>query len=232
MNLEVSWRRVVVWFGVVALVDAALVALPLPVVPDAVDGLVPPVVVPALALVAAGLAGRTLLRARREEAPARVRPPQLRDEEAGVERVGADVDDAFDALGADGTDDEWSHANAARTVRSELRRAVREALVANGHAREEAHRLIEAGTWTDDERAAAFLGDRPLPLWMRVRDWASGAGERRRAAAAAEELLVLVRDEPDREPADPSARRRRARGGAGAPTGTGREELAELEVDA
>ncbi len=61
---------------------------------------------------------------------------------------------------------------------------------------EEAAERIAAGTWTDDPRAAAFLGGRRLaPLRVRIRDWASGERFERWATHAVEEIAAIDRDE-------------------------------------
>lgn len=187
-----NWRRVAFWLGLFALLDVLLLLAPVPF-PD-LTSVVPPAVVPLLALVAAGYGVKVLATAAGEP-PARKRPVTARDDDADITRVGADIDGAFDALDADDST-AWSTMNARRVLRSELRRAAVTALAARGHSREEAERLVETGAWTDDRRAAAFLGDVTLPLRTRVRDWASGEGQRRRAEAAVEELAAMT-ESPD-----------------------------------
>ncbi|WP_132058808.1 DUF7269 family protein [Halorussus amylolyticus] len=52
---------------------------------------------------------------------------------------------------------------------------------------------IDAGTWTDDPRAAAFLGGaRHAPLRVRIRDWASGQRFERWATHAVEEVEAIA----------------------------------------
>ncbi|NEU58201.1 hypothetical protein [Halorussus sp. MSC15.2] len=51
---------------------------------------------------------------------------------------------------------------------------------------------ISAGSWTDDPRAAAFLGGRHLaPLRTRIRDWASGERFERWATRAVAEIETI-----------------------------------------
>ncbi|WP_137286033.1 DUF7269 family protein [Halorussus salinisoli] len=58
---------------------------------------------------------------------------------------------------------------------------------------------IAAGSWTDDPRAAAFLGGRHLaPLRTRIRDWASGERFDRWATHAVAEVEASERGESDR----------------------------------
>ncbi|MUV50741.1 hypothetical protein GJ630_14085, partial [Haloarcula sp. CBA1122] len=59
-------------------------------------------------------------------------------------------------------------------------------------------RDVRTGSWTDDRRAAAFLGgpDAPdPPIEMQLRDWASGEGFDRKVEAAATEIRRLQRGE-------------------------------------
>jgi len=184
----------------------ALAAVAVLLSPVAVPGallVLPDAVVPVLALVAAGYGVKVVATARGSR-PERAAPP-ADDEAADAPLVGADIDAAFDALAAD-EDGQWSADNAERVLRSELRRTAAMALERRGHPPEEAERLLDAGAWTDDRRAAAFLGDVHLPLRTRVRDWASGEPTRRRAEAAVEALAELTDPDdagegPDREPA-------------------------------
>jgi len=61
-------------------------------------------------------------------------------------------------------------------------------------SRERAADHVAAGTWTDDVRAAAFLGgpDAPdRPLAMRIRDWTNGAAYDRQVRATVDELAAI-----------------------------------------
>lgn len=231
-----NWRRIAFWFGVLALVDAVLLASPLGTSGDAIVGLVPPAIVPLLALVAAGY-GVKVLAAATGDVPVRERAVTEHDGSTDPPRVGADIDEAFDALGANEAST-WSETNAVRMLRSELRRCAVTALEPRGHSREEAERLVDDGAWTDDRRAAAFLGDEHLPLRMRVRDWASGEPKRRRAEAAVDELLRLTEAPGDDGPVPTRRDRRPATAvfgdgiGAGEPARSERTADLESEVEA
>ncbi|WP_435181587.1 DUF7269 family protein [Halorussus sp. AFM4] len=62
--------------------------------------------------------------------------------------------------------------------------------------RETAADLVGSGAWTDDPRAAAFLGRRNYaPLRTRIRDWASGEHFERWAGHAVAEIEALDRDD-------------------------------------
>lgn len=185
-----NWRRVAVWLGLFALADVLLLLSPLPVPDELLSSAAPRAAVPLLALVAAGYGVKVIATAAGEPSD-RTRPVTSREETMEVDRVGGDIDAAFDALAAD-EKTTWSRMNARRVLRAELRRGTVEALTARGHDRETAEATVDAGEWTDDPRAAAFLGTGGLPLWMRVRDWASGEADRRQAEAAAEALADLT----------------------------------------
>lgn len=61
---------------------------------------------------------------------------------------------------------------------------------------ETAAERVAAGSWTDDPRAAAFLGGRHLaPLRTRIRDWASGERFERWATRAVAEVEAIERAE-------------------------------------
>lgn len=225
-----NWRRVAFWFGVLALADALLLVVPVGLPDELFTHVVPRAAVPLLALVAAGYGIKVLLGAA-GGVPDREPPASRRDEVARTSRAGADIDEAFDALGADGGAG-WSRMNAARMLRSELRRSVITALEWRGHPREEAERLIDSGAWTDDRRAAAFLGDEYLPLRMRVRDWASGEGTRRQVEAAAEELAGLTEPSNGGDGTVPERRDRRPAGELlGEGSGTGERSRTERTLD-
>ena len=66
---------------------------------------------------------------------------------------------------------------------------------------------IAAGTWTDDPRAAAFLGGRRhAPLRTRIRDWASGEQFERWATHAVE--AIEARERGERDPRESEEARR------------------------
>jgi hypothetical protein len=203
-----NWRRVAFWLGLFALADVLLLLSPVPLPDELLTRVLPRAVVPLLALVAAGY-GIKVLATARGGMPERTRTVTEDDGTGTARLVGGDIDEAFDALAAT-EETRWSAENAERVLRSELRRSAIMALSDRGHTREEAERLLDAGAWTDDRRAAAFLGDRHLSLRTRVRDWASGEPTRRQAEAAVEALARLteppgdggrVAERPDRAPA-------------------------------
>lgn len=231
-----NWRRIAFWFGVVALVDAVLLVAPLGVPGLGLVDVVPRAVVPLLALVAAGY-GVKVLSSATGDVPVRDRPATGGDESMDVARVGSDLDAAFDRLGPDAKashtagEQRWLTLKAARLLRTELRRSAITALESRGHPREEAERLVDSGAWTDDLRAAAFLGDVHLPLWMRVRDWASGEGKRRRAEAAVDELLRLTEIPDDGGPAPGRRDRQPAAAVFGDALGAGESARIERTAD-
>lgn len=70
----------------------------------------------------------------------------------------------------------------------------------HGVSRDEAHERIREGTWTDDPRAAAFLGSGVrLPLRLRLHDWAYGVRYQRGLEAA---VAAVERLEQDRSGGD------------------------------
>ncbi|WP_254274034.1 DUF7269 family protein [Haloarcula marina] len=83
----------------------------------------------------------------------------------------------------------------AADVRRHLRATVEHSLVrATGCSAADAERAVETGTWTDDRRAAQFVGGDEvpaLPLPMRLRDWASGEGFDRKVRATISEIRRL-----------------------------------------
>lgn len=91
-------------------------------------------------------------------------------------------------------------------------RRVRETAIAALTAREgideeTAAERIRDGSWTDDPRAAAYLeGTVPLPLRIRLRDWAHGERTSRGLEAAIDELERLADGSPDPEGSRDDAR--------------------------
>ncbi|AEM56377.1 hypothetical protein HISP_03905 [Haloarcula hispanica N601] len=134
-------------------------------------------------------------------------PAELLDEllepEATQAKSGDMVGDDIDELLAkiDGRVDPYNglEASYASEVRNRLREAARQVLVETADmSTEAAARDVRTGSWTDDRRAAAFLGgpDAPdPPIEMQLRDWASGEGFDRKVEAAATEIRRLQRGE-------------------------------------
>ncbi|MFC4451682.1 DUF7269 family protein [Halorussus aquaticus] len=100
-------------------------------------------------------------------------------------------------LGAnpDETDDLYARR---RNVRTRIREtAISVVADAERIDSETAAERISAGSWTDDPRAAAFLGGRRLaPLRTRIRDWASGERFERWATRAVAEIETIERSKP------------------------------------
>lgn len=112
----------------------------------------------------------------------------------GNEVPGGRLDDAIDAIGGrvHGTDDVYTVGK----VRSSLRGlAIRVIARTAECSRERAADHVDAGSWTEDVRAAAFLaGDEgpDLPLSIRIRDWASGRALERQVEATVDELAARM----------------------------------------
>ncbi|QPV62238.1 hypothetical protein I7X12_16055 [Halosimplex litoreum] len=98
--------------------------------------------------------------------------------------VGDSMDEVLDALGdPEAPVKEWRRADVRARIRSLAVDVLREAGTDDPEA------ALATGEWTDDPRAAAYLGDDvPLPVRMRVADWAGGDPYRRRVAATVTEL--------------------------------------------
>lgn len=146
----------------------------------------------------AGLQGLWAAFRARSASPDLAEPPD--PEPVGVERppvTGGEFDAAVERLADPSTGDD----EARERVRRDLRRTAVTLLVERtGCTREEAATRITRGEWTDDVRAAAFLGGpdaATVPMGVRVREWLAPetpAGQRARRAA--EEVVALAEDEP------------------------------------
>lgn len=88
----------------------------------------------------------------------------------------------------------WASVNVERTTRS---LAVDLLRTEAGYDLETARDALHEGTWTDDPRAAAYLGAATLPASVRVRDWLSGEPERRQVEATVAELAAIAGVEYD-----------------------------------
>ncbi|WP_058997162.1 hypothetical protein [Haloarcula sp. CBA1127] len=115
------------------------------------------------------------------------------------ELVGDDIDELLTKI--DGRVDPYNglEASYASEIRDRLREAVRQMLVETADmSMEAAARAVRTGSWTDNRRAATFLGgpDAPdPPIEMQLRDWASGEGFDRKVEAATAEIRRLQRGE-------------------------------------
>ncbi|MDS0222172.1 hypothetical protein NDI54_12510 [Haloarcula sp. S1AR25-5A] len=116
-----------------------------------------------------------------------------------VDRVGNEIDDLLSDI--DGRVDPYNglEASYASEVRDRLRETARQVLVETADmSLETAARAVRTGSWTDDRRAAAFLGGPEAPdppIEMQLRDWASGEGFDRKVEAATAEIRRLQRGE-------------------------------------
>jgi len=124
--------------------------------------------------------------------------PEATQAESG-ELVGDDIDELLEKI--DGRVDPYNglEASYASEIRNRLREAARQMLVETAEmSMEAAARDVRTGSWTDNRRAATFLGgpDAPdPPIEMQLRDWASGEGFDRKVEAATAEIRRLQRGE-------------------------------------
>ncbi|WP_123537151.1 DUF7269 family protein [Halosimplex salinum] len=111
-------------------------------------------------------------------------------EDVNVDLVGSDLDTVLERLGdPNETVRGWKRVD----VRSAVRSVAVDALVDAGYEYDDLKTALETGAWTDDPRAATYLGDDvPLPIRLRVVDWASGDPYRRQVRAAVAELAELT----------------------------------------
>lgn len=113
--------------------------------------------------------------------------------------VGTDLDERIERIGGmvDGTPDEAYDAYKVRRSLRDL--SIRVVASTADCSLDRAREHVDRGTWTDDVRAAAFVGgeDAPeRPASMRLADWASGRSFDRRVEATVAELAALVGVEP------------------------------------
>ncbi|RKS83803.1 hypothetical protein BDK61_3197 [Haloarcula quadrata] len=124
--------------------------------------------------------------------------PEATQAESG-ELIGDDIDELLEKI--DGRVDPYNglEASYASEIRNRLREAARQMLVETAEmSMEAAARDVRTGSWTDNRRAATFLGgpDAPdPPIEMQLRDWASGEGFDRKVEAATAEIRRLQRGE-------------------------------------
>lgn len=193
---EDSRRRLVAGIGYLAVVLAAITAF-VPVVGDAIAATVgvvvgaPPIIVVA-GLVGGGYALVQLYRTGSEESDRTPlvyeNPERAHYSENHV--AGSEIDDSIEAIGGELPESEskdWWTYREKNDVKESLS-AVAMTVLADEHdvSRERAAKMLEAGTWTDDPRAARFLGDESaaaLPLRVQFYDWLSGEAYERRVEA-------------------------------------------------
>ena len=132
-------------------------------------------------------------------------PPEL-PQETDTRVVGEQLDRAIRSGATDRVVDELREA--AVTVR--MRK--------NGVDRETAVRDVARGTWTEDARAAALLGEHapPPPVHQRVRDWVAGDTREKRIRHALDEIESAWNPPEETESAGVGPR---PAGDGGTPTG-------------
>lgn len=105
--------------------------------------------------------------------------------------VGGDIEAALTRL-ARVSRAEWEENDDRLLVRDRAEATAVTVLAATeGYSETEAEERVRDGSWTDDPRAAAFLGGATVPkppLWMRIVDWLHGDPYRRQARAAVAEI--------------------------------------------
>lgn len=110
------------------------------------------------------------------------------------ETVGAKLDEDLDRIGGMVEGDSSVQYTAHQLRRNLEGLAVRVVADAADCSTARAQHHVAQGTWTDDVRAAAFVGgpDAPeRPLVMRIRDWADGEQFDRQVRATVDELAAL-----------------------------------------
>ena len=112
-------------------------------------------------------------------------PERIADDRA---TVGADVDrQVARAVTAGGEE--------LAAIRTRLRRAAVAAASRGGREPEAAEAAVDAGTWTDDPTAAAFLGEPGYPPAARARAWLDPPGERERRVRETVRAIRRAREE-------------------------------------
>ncbi|WP_424016523.1 DUF7269 family protein [Halorientalis pallida] len=108
-----------------------------------------------------------------------------------VRVAGESVDEALSRLSGPTRRESWSINDDRWEVRSRVRDVAETVLVEHDRLDPKtASARLDDGSWTDDPRAAAFLGDATPPPTVRVVDWLSGRPFERRARAAVSELAA------------------------------------------
>lgn len=117
-------------------------------------------------------------------------PPPDETDETDETVIGSDVNGMLRRLAdPSATVQGWQRVRVEKAVRS----VAIDVLRAEADAEfDDVAAAIDEGTWTDDPRAAAYLGDVPLPVRLRVIDWASGDPHRRRIDATVAELAAVA----------------------------------------
>lgn len=155
----------------------------------------------------AGLLGLGVTYARAESsAPVASEPvelasaaPETRFWDRDDRAAGTAIDDAIRRMGWRVDARSAWQSRAARETREHLRNLTVRVLASETDLSEAtAVERVADGTWTDDPRAAAFLGGDAAPerpVSVRVRDWLHGAAFRRQVEATVDELARLTEGE-------------------------------------
>ena len=108
--------------------------------------------------------------------------------------VGTEIDHQLDRVGGMVDGNPGNHYTAYKVKQRLAALARRVVADATGCSEERAREHVDEGTWTDDVRAASFLGGPDAPertLAMRIRDWASGSTFDRQVVATVNEIVEL-----------------------------------------
>ncbi len=194
---EKSRERILLAIGIASLVCAFLVVFVPRVVPEAtVRPLVGWIAKPMTIFLLAGAGGVLAIWSLKDgvvnEQEKGIWQPRTEPEKAHFNEQrtsGSDVDDGLrlsENLGLESRERRSRRA----TARRHVRRATIETLCSEGNTKLEATEQLEDGSWTEDPRAAAFLGasNTSIPLRTRISDWARGETFDRRAEQAISEL--------------------------------------------
>lgn len=134
-----------------------------------------------------------------EAATAAIELPAANPEHGSTDdAVGAQLDRRLDRIGGMVGVERGDHYTAYKVERTLESLAVRVVAEAVDCPEARARRHVARGTWTDDVRAASFLGGPDVPertLAMRIRDWASGSTFDRQVRATVDELAELAAGE-------------------------------------
>ncbi|WP_435346503.1 DUF7269 family protein [Haloarchaeobius sp. HRN-SO-5] len=193
-------RTVLATVGTAAFVAAVLLAfLPVPLTPvrPYVAVLANEVAVFLLGIVGGGI-GLWHLYGTRQESPGTAAvsdTPEAATYNAR-ESTGADIDDTVEELGAlpDSKTTDWWVMHERWDVEETVQTLAIDVLVRTENlTRNEAQRRVKRGEWTDDVRAANFLGGNTvpeLPLRMQFYDWLSGEAYERHVRHTVDEIAA------------------------------------------
>lgn len=180
--------------GTLALIGALVVAV-VPGVLASVPALrvvASPLLIGPLGVLAAVLALQAFRAGGETDAREYPTPEYENREPADAPRIGRAVDERIERLLGDEAASGTVRDGVVDDAREHLRDTAVETMVdVEGMDRETATARVRDGTWTDDPRAAAFLGGEAapaLPVWLRIADWLRGAPAVRRIEATVEAI--------------------------------------------